>query len=58
MGNGIDEAAIDQAENTPNCFVVSDANGSGVEKKLQLLPILGETFRISSMDNFLRVVGT
>jgi len=40
------------------CFVVRDRNGSGVEKQLQLLPILGETFRISSMDNFLRVVGT
>jgi hypothetical protein len=27
-------------------------------KQLQLLPILGKTFRISSMDNFLRVAGT
>ena len=26
--------------------------------QLQLLPILGKAFRISSMDNFLRVAGT
>jgi hypothetical protein len=49
-------AALVSRANTD--FIVRDANGSGADKVLQLVPILGKTFRISSMDNFLRAVGT